>query len=127
MNNPLSPGSVAVVDDDAAVRRALQRLLSAGGYRSDAFASAEHYLEHAGRHGHAGCLLLDIELPAMSGLELQTILAEEPCMPPIVFLSGRSDVPALAQAYGFGCVAFLHKPVKAATLFAALDVAWGLA
>jgi RNA polymerase sigma factor (sigma-70 family) len=100
---------VSVVDDDEGVLRSLARLLKSGGYAVRTFPSSEKFLE--ARPAGPGCLVLDLSMPGLSGLELQERVSrsENPC--PIVFLSGESDVPSSVQAMKGGAVDFLTKPV----------------
>jgi FixJ family two-component response regulator len=117
-----SAGTVFIVDDANEVRAGLSRLLSVAGYQARAFDSAESYLE--GQDEEApGCLLLDIQMPAMSGLELQRALRRSPRSRPIVFLTGQGDIQASVRAMKEGAVDFLTKPFDTPRLFAALDQA----
>ena len=110
---------VFIVDDDAALLRALSRLLREHGWRANTFASAEEFL--ARRDVHApGCLVLDVNLPGLDGLALQRRLAEDGPALPIVFLSGHGDIPMTVQAIKAGAVDFLTKPVAAQALLAAV-------
>jgi FixJ family two-component response regulator len=119
--NP-SGATIFVVDDDAAVRRSLTRLLRSAGWNAEVFASAGELLERAPISG-PGCVLLDIQMPGMSGLELQERMSETGISLPVVFLSGKSDIPMSVQAMKHGAVDFLVKPVDEASLFQALDQA----
>ncbi len=114
--------TVFLVDDAAEVRAALSRLLAAAGYRVRAFESAWSFLD-----GHdaetAGCLLLDVCLPGLSGMELQRALDGSPNARPIVFLTGMGDIPTSVQAMKAGAVDFLTKPIDAERLFAAVEKA----
>jgi FixJ family two-component response regulator len=118
MNN--ETGTVFVIDDEPAVCRALSRMLSAAGYEVRAFESAEGFLAE----GHAetpGCLVLDICLPGLDGMELQRSLLSAPCPHPIVFLTGRSDIQTSVSAMKAGAVDFLTKPIEGERLVAAID------
>ena len=117
--------TVFIIDDDASLRVALKRLLDARGYRCLAFDSAEAFLS---RHTPAlpGCLLLDVSLPGLDGLALQSKLLELGRALPIIFLTGHGDIPMTVTALKAGAVDFLTKPVSAATLFAAVDAALAL-
>jgi FixJ family two-component response regulator len=106
-----------VVDDDTAVRTAIDLLLNAAGYCVTSFASAEQFLE-ADIRNPAACLVLDLRMPGKSGLELQTILTERGIHLPIIFLSGHGDVAAAARAVRSGAVDFLEKPFEPDTLLA---------
>ena len=113
---------VYVIDDEASVRRSLKRLLTVAGYRVEAFASAKEFLEHeAGPE--VGCLVLDLKMPDVNGLELQqALLAADRCLP-IVFISGHGDVPTSVQAMKAGATDFLSKPFDADALIAAIESA----
>lgn len=112
-------GTLFVVDDDAAVRTSLARMLRADGWRVDTFESAEDFL--AGHEaGQPACLVLDLSLPGLDGLELQQRLAADDRMLPIVFLSGHGDIPMTVRAIKAGATDFLTKPVSAEDLLAAV-------
>lgn len=112
---------VFVVDDDASVRDAVAELLSSAHHEVETFGSAAEYLAFA-RPDLPACLVLDVELPDMSGLELQRRLdADE--HPPIVFLTGHGDVPRTVRALKAGAVDFLTKPFSDAELLGAIDAA----
>jgi len=100
---------VSVVDDDDLVLRSLERLLKSGGYAVRTFPSPQEFL--AQRPAGPGCLVADMAMPGLNGLELQQRLASsgDPC--PVVFLSGQSDIPTSVQAMKSGAVDFLTKPV----------------
>jgi FixJ family two-component response regulator len=101
--------NVFVVDDDAAVRRALGRLLRSAGYQPETFSSAEHFLK--GSHlADPGCILVDIKLPGLNGLELQQTLIDAKLHFGIVFITGQGDVPMSVRAMKAGAVDFLSKP-----------------
>jgi FixJ family two-component response regulator len=110
-------GTVYVVEDDAAVRDALAQLLEGKGFRVKLFESAERFLE-ACDPGQGGCLLLDMKLPGMSGIELQGALAARGIELPIIFLTGHGDVPSSVRALRAGAVDFLQKPADSRTLLA---------
>jgi FixJ family two-component response regulator len=110
---------VFVVDDDARVRKAVGRLLRVKGFEVAVFASASEFLEVHDAYA-AGCMVLDIAMPVMNGLELQQALAERGSALPIIFLTGRADVPMCAQAMKRGALDFLTKPVDDADLVAAV-------
>lgn len=120
MNHDLMSGEeiIYVVDDDQAVREGLADLLSSEGLKALTFSSACEYIGFA-RPNAPGCLLLDIELPDISGLELQRRLADE-AHPRIVFLTGHGDVPSTARAFKAGAVDFLTKPFQPPQLLAAV-------
>jgi FixJ family two-component response regulator len=119
-----STGILYIVDDDAQARAALGRLLRAAGYQTRAFGSATEFLQmHAHLQQAPGCLILDLAMPDMSGLELQQALRRAGCRRPIVFLSGKADIPKSVSAMKRGAVNFLTKPVDAPELFAAVEEA----
>jgi FixJ family two-component response regulator len=101
--------TVFVVDDDAPVRRALARLLHSAGYQTETFASAEGFLAQ-GRFDAPGCILLDVRMPGLNGLELQQALAAADRQLPIVFITGHGDVPMSVRAMKAGAEDFLPKP-----------------
>ena len=113
---------VHVVEDDPSMRTSLARLLDGEGYGVALYASAEELLAVAGP-ALTGCILLDLRLPGVSGLELQDRLFERGCSTPVVFLTGHGDVPASVRAMKRGAVDFLQKPVAADELFAAVSSA----
>jgi FixJ family two-component response regulator len=113
---------VHVVDDDESMRTSLSRLLGGAGYSVACYATAEEFLEVAGP-ATAGCILLDLRLPGASGLELQDMLASRQCTAPVVFLTAHGDVPSSVHAMKQGAWDFLQKPVRADTLFEAIESA----
>jgi FixJ family two-component response regulator len=114
------PFSICIIDDDASVRRSLQRLLLASGYRVETFADAQSYLDRrAGEQ--CGCIILDVRMPGVDGLELQARLADLEQVAPIVFLTGHGDIPMSVKAVKRGAVDFLTKPVDETVLLAAVD------
>lgn len=106
-----APASVWVVDDDEAVRDSLGMLLRSVGLEIETFASANDLLDSLGET-LPGCLVLDVRLPGMSGLELQKELAARDVELPIVFITGHGDVPMAVRAMQAGAVDFLEKPFK---------------
>ena len=110
---------VSIVDDDVSVRRSTRRLLLSAGLHAEAFASAEEFLQ-SGRAAETGCLLLDVSMPGMDGLELQRRLAETGWLIPIVFLSARATEDQERRALGVGAVGFLRKPVSKEALLSAI-------
>ena len=100
---------VAIVDDDDSMRSALQGLLKAVGLPARAFASAEEFLESGQQH-QTSCLIADIRMPGMSGLELQAKLNAERCRIPIIFITAHGDAKMRMQALRAGAVEFLSKP-----------------
>jgi FixJ family two-component response regulator len=115
--------TVAVIDDDASVRRALGRLLRSAGLTVETFATAEAFLRAGARP--PACLVLDVRLPGLSGLELQARLAAEGRRIPIVFITGHEDDQARHQALAAGALDFLAKPFDEGALLGALAVALG--
>jgi FixJ family two-component response regulator len=110
---------VFVVDDDASVRTGLCRLLRSAGYEPEAFGSAREFMEQY--RGTPGCLLLDISMPDVNGLELQQWLSRLNSPLPIVFLTGHGDIPTSVQAMKRGAVDLLTKPVSEGDLLRALE------
>jgi len=102
--------TVFVIDDDISVRESLKRLVRTAGWQPETFASAEEFLS-APRDAGPCCVVLDVTLPGLSGLELQRRLADRTDMP-IIFISGYQDVPMTVQAMKAGAVEFLMKPFK---------------
>lgn len=115
----MSSNAIFVVDDDPSVRRALARLLRCEGYAVETFASAAELLAHDLGERPA-CLVLDLRMPGVDGLELQARLRAGGREPAIVFLSGQGDVSAATDAMKAGAVDFLQKPVESDRLLAAV-------
>jgi FixJ family two-component response regulator len=111
---------VAIVDDDAAMRRSLDRLLRAYGYATSGFASAEEFLE-SGIEDSAAGLLLDIHLPGMSGIGLRRQLLAAGSKVPVVFMTAFDDEATRAEALALGCVDYLEKPFETSRLTDALE------
>jgi len=111
-----------LVDDDAAVREALTGLLLASGVEVVSFGSAADYLQHQ-RADAGACLVLDLRLPDISGLELQRRLVDERG-PPIIFISGRGDIRSTVQAMKAGAIEFLTKPIDPEALIATVTAAF---
>lgn len=109
MNAKSGTQTVFIVDDDEAMRDALLMLMRAAGLQAEAFASARDFLQQYSRR--PGCLLLDIRMPGMSGLELQAELHKRRIQLPIVFLTGHGDVPMAVRAMKDGAVDFIQKPL----------------
>lgn len=106
---------VAIVDDDEAVRVALEGLLKSAGLTARAFESAEKFIE-SGQQLHTACLITDIRMPGMSGIELQAKLNAEHCRIPIVFITAHGDTQMRMHALRAGAVEFLAKPFNDETL-----------
>jgi FixJ family two-component response regulator len=113
---------VAVIDDDPAMRKAIERLLGAKGFDVEAFASAEAFLAGAAA-SEATCLVLDIHLGGMSGIELRRRLAESGSRLPVVFITALDDEATRKEAMEAGCVAFLRKPFLSHLLIDAIEKA----
>lgn len=111
---------VAVVENDSALLKALERLLRAHGYPSELYASAEEFMEHSLKQ-EIGCMILDINLGGISGLELQKELVRKGQAPPIIFITGQSDESCRKQAEEMGCIAYLKKPFESHSLIKALN------
>ena len=116
---------IHVVDDDDSLRTALLRLLGAAGFEARGYASTGEFLLHAPSDRH-GCLLLDIRLPGVSGLDLQAALQGRGVALPVIFLTGHGDVASSVRAMKAGAVDFLAKPVERAILFDAVARALAL-
>ncbi len=113
---------VAVVDDDEAFRAALQRLLKSAGFSVRSFASAEDFLD-SGRQHEIGCLIADIRMPGMSGLDLQAKLNAEHCPIPTIFITAHGDETLRLEAVRGGAVKVLAKPFDSAILFESVRLA----
>jgi len=113
---------VAIVDDDPSVRRGLERLIRSMGWKTETFASAQEFLARP-RTEAPGCLVLDLRLPDLSGLDLQRRMAELGLETPIVFLTGHGNIPASVQAMKAGAIGFLTKPVDEQDLLRAIQEA----
>ena len=106
--------TVFVVDDDPSVRRSTERLVRSMGFNVQTFASAKEFRDCARVEGPA-CLVLDVHLPGVSGLDLQRELAQSGVQVPIIFITGRGSIPMSVRAMKEGAVEFLTKPARAAT------------
>jgi FixJ family two-component response regulator len=120
--SPESKGIVFVVDDDLSVREGLERLLRAVGRKVETFASAEEFLAHR-IENIPSCLVLDVGLTGLSGLDLQKQIAEANRTTPIVFITGQKDVPTSVRAMKAGAVEFLVKPFSEQDLLDAIEQA----
>src|SRR5215510_8226643 len=119
---PESKAIVFVVDDDVSVREALESLIRSAGFRVETFASAQDFWPR-GRADVPACLVLDVRLPGLSGLDLQKRMAEANREIPIVFITGHGDVPTSARAMKAGAVEFLVKPFSDQDLLDAIQQA----
>jgi FixJ family two-component response regulator len=113
---------VYLVDDDPRVREALNNLFDSVEITVFTFSSAVDYLEHS-RVDDAACLILDLQMPGIGGLELQSRLAQEGS-PPIIFVTGRGDIPSTVKAMKAGAIEFLTKPMDPDALLAAVSTAF---
>jgi FixJ family two-component response regulator len=118
--------TVFVVDDDASVRKSLARLLTATGHRVDTFASAGEFLRRKGRPPGATCLILDLCLPDVDGLEVQAQLHDANAALPVIFATGHGEVPDSVRAMKLGAVDFLTKPIDETQLLTAVARALAL-
>ena len=112
--------TIFIVDDDTSFRQAIERLVRTGGYAVQTFASATEFLQSA-RPDEPGCVLLDLDMPGLSGLELQNALARTDNPLPIVFLTGKGSISTTVQAMRAGAEDFLTKPARRQILFAAIE------
>jgi RNA polymerase sigma factor (sigma-70 family) len=111
---------IHVVDDDAAFRTAVGRLLRASGYQTALYASGADLVSNPPGE-RPGCILLDMRMPGLSGLDLQQRLKDAGCLLPIVFLTGHGDIPSTVKAIKGGAEDFLSKPVSRTTLLEAIE------
>lgn len=116
---PVGSPLISIVDDDLSVRRSTGRLLQAAGWRAEVFASAEEFLI-SGRAQETACLILDLRMPGMDGLQLQRHLAGTSNPFPIIFLTAHSTASEERQALQAGAFQFLQKPVKKEVLLLAI-------
>ncbi len=116
------PPIVFVIDDDASVRAALSSLIRSVGLRVEVFASASEFLK-AKRPAGRSCLILDVRLPGVSGLEFQAELANAHSVIPIIFITGHGDIPMSVKAMKGGAIEFLTKPFRDQDLLDAVQVA----
>jgi two-component system response regulator FixJ len=114
--------TIYVVDDDAGVRDGLKALLAVKGFEVATFASAEAFLADVGEIG-PGCVLVDVRMPGMSGLELQRELKKKHAALPVVIITGHGDVPMAVTALKAGAIDFIEKPFDTDALLAAIDEA----
>jgi FixJ family two-component response regulator len=120
---PRSTPTVFVIDDDVEVRMSIQGLLKVAGVRSEAFGTAEEFLRNTVTDGPS-CLVLDVSLPGVDGLELQRKLADAGVGIPIVFITGHGDIPMTVKAIKSGAVEFLTKPFVDQDLLNAIQQAF---
>jgi len=122
MRESASAPTVFVVDDDASVREAIQGMLKSVGLRSEVFASPQEFLRSKRQDG-PNCLVLDVRLPGVSGLEFQRELAQAGVHIPIIFITGHGDIPMTVRAMKSGAVEFLTKPFRDQDLLDAIHQA----
>jgi FixJ family two-component response regulator len=122
MSDEQSSRFIAIVDDDRSVQTALQDLIESEGLSTFCFGSAEQFLDSGAQH-KAACLIADIRMPGMSGLELQTKLKAERCRVPIIFITAHGDAKMRIQAMRAGAIKFLAKPFDNTVLLAAVHAA----
>jgi FixJ family two-component response regulator len=113
---------IFIVDDDNSVRRSLSRLLRAAGFKVKSFDSGHHFLDSY-RDGEAACLVLDVRMPKMSGLDLQKRVIESGSKVPIIFITAHEDPELREQAMKAGAIAFLRKPFEEQLLLEAISSA----
>ncbi|HXU41353.1 MAG TPA: response regulator [Burkholderiales bacterium] len=118
----MSSAQVSVIDDDAAVLRSVGRLLQAAGYAVQTFSSSQDFLTHPGG-GAPGCIVMDLSMPGMGGLDLQQALAKKADRRPVVFISGQGSIATSVAAMKAGAIDFLTKPFDASRLLGAVSAA----
>ena len=119
----MSKGTVFLIDDDSSVRRALTRLIKSAGYAVQAFSSAEDFLRSRAADDGPACLVLDVSMPGLTGLDLQRELRSAQTLLPIIFITGQGDIPMSVRAMKDGAVDFLPKPVQDKVLLNAIGQA----
>jgi FixJ family two-component response regulator len=122
MSSEQSSRLIAIVDDDQSVQSALQDLIESDGLSTLCFGSAEQFLDSGAQHT-AGCLIADIRMPGMSGIELQAKLKADRCRIPIIFITAHGDAKMRIQAMRDGAVEFLTKPFDNAVLLETVHAA----
>jgi FixJ family two-component response regulator len=115
-------GAVFVIEDDPSMRRSLERQLRTAGFDVETFASAQDYLDREPR-AEVACIVTDLRMPGLSGLDLQASLAQADRALPMVFISAHGDIPAAVDAMRGGAVTFLRKPFAEEAIFAAVTEA----
>jgi RNA polymerase sigma factor (sigma-70 family) len=115
------PGVVYVVDDDASFRTAIERRLKNAGYEVVAYPSAQRLLDNLPDESRPSCILLDVQIPGLSGPDLQARLSDLDSTLPIVFLTGHGDIPTTVQTIKAGAQDFLTKPVSSDQLLGAVE------
>jgi FixJ family two-component response regulator len=119
---PTKTGVIAIVDDDEPLREALGSVMKAAGFATNTFATAEEFLESATQRETA-CLILDVRLPGMSGLELQKRLADADSLVPIIFVTAHGDASLRDLVMRSGAAGFLNKPVRSDALLREIHAA----
>jgi FixJ family two-component response regulator len=114
--------TIFVIDDDASLRKSLSRLLRSMGFKAEAYESAERFLERE-RYQGVGCVILDVRMPGLSGMDLHDVLIKGGNDLPIVFISGHGNIPMSVQAMKKGAIDFLPKPFDEKELLAAVESA----
>jgi len=117
--------TVFVIDDDAGVRASIQGLLKAAGLRSESFGTAQEFMDRKNPDG-PGCLILDVSLPGINGIDFQRVLADAGIRIPIIFITGHGDIPMTVKAMKSGAVEFLTKPFVDQDLLGAVHQALDL-
>src|ERR1700733_7504054 len=113
---------IYIVDDDASVVDALSSLLRANGKHVEIFTSGQDFLDFE-RHGSCACLILDLRMPGLNGLQVQELIAPQTTIP-VIFITGGGDVPSAVMAMKAGAMDFLTKPIDEATLLACIEKAF---
>jgi len=114
--------TVFIIDDDASVCKSLSRLLRAAGHETETFTSAEQFLKREHDQG-VGCIILDVRMPGLSGMDLQDDLNKADCSMPVIFITGHGNIPMSVQAMKKGAVDFLTKPFDDEELLQAVESA----
>ena len=117
-----NPNLLAILDDDKSVQNALQDLIESEGMSTLCFDSAEQFLNSEDRH-KAACLIADIRMPGMSGIEVQAKLKAERCRIPIIFITARGDIPSTVSAMKGGAIDFFTKPIDGTALLNSIEKA----
>ena len=115
------PGLVHVIDDDASFRTAIERRLKLAGYDVETYSSAQQLLDRLPVAENPGCILLDVQMPGLNGLDLQSRLTERGSILPIVFVTGYADTPSTVRAIKAGAEDVLTKPTSSALLIDAIE------
>jgi len=114
---------VFIADDDPSVRKGLERLIKSAGFKVETFASAEEFLKRRPYRGGSSCLVLDVRMPGLSGIDLQKELAQKGASIPIIFITGHGNIPMSVKAMKDGAVDFFPKPFDDKALFSAINQA----